>query len=223
MRKLAKGEEPPELVANRAEWTARYIEADNPRPSVWRNDELVQALKNETLRKCAYCEANMMDVSYAHVEHILPKSVFPHLVVDWENLTIACQTCNTEKGDYYDASVPLIHPYNENPLDHFEFWGPVIQEKNGNLRAERTIDQIDLCRAPLVVSRAMKIDFVRRLIQRWIMAESDGEKETAAKVVRRELRDDREFVETLRAYARAKGFPVDQNVVDDPSTGGGDP
>ena len=43
--------------------------------------------------------------------HKLPKSKFPELVCDWENLTIACPKCNTNKGDYdLPLECPLLGP-----------------------------------------------------------------------------------------------------------------
>jgi hypothetical protein len=145
------------------------------------------------------------------VEHILPKSRFPHLVVNWENLTIACQICNTEKGDYYNNEVPLLNPYVDDPADHLVFLGPIIRAKVDNLRGRRTVDRLKLQRVPLFLERAKRIDLINRLIHLWEVSEGE-DKDTAATVVNDALTDDCEFAQTLREYARGAGFPVNQQV-----------
>ncbi|WP_157850915.1 HNH endonuclease [Mycolicibacterium obuense] len=208
MRKLDKSDIPASLAANGAQWTAKFMAVPDPsKPVVWRDDELVASLKTETHAKCAYCEGKILDVSYAHVEHILPKSERPELVVTWTNLTIACQVCNTEKREYHDVSLPLVNPFTDDPTEFLEFNGPFISEKDGNARGERTVDRLNLGRTPLLLARAEKIDFIRRLLSRWQTA-TGTEKDTFELVITRELEDDREFVQSLRAFASAKGFPT---------------
>ena len=54
-----------------------------------------EALRKSTSGKCMYCESKMEHISYAHVEHIKPKSKFPELEFEWTNLGFSCQICNT--------------------------------------------------------------------------------------------------------------------------------
>jgi uncharacterized protein (TIGR02646 family) len=99
MRVLTKSDTPAVLISSATAWTAEYLESlRTGRPTTpWRHSDVVGALGGETFGKCAYCEAIIADVSYPHVEHMCPKSVRPDLVVKWDNLTIACTRCNTEK------------------------------------------------------------------------------------------------------------------------------
>jgi len=116
------------------------------------------ALRKSTFGKCMYCESKMEHVSYAHVEHIKPKSKFPELKFVWENLGFSCQVCNTEKGSKYDEATPFINPYDENPEDHIVFLGFYAYPKQGSQRGKYTINELQLNRAGLIERRKEKID-----------------------------------------------------------------
>lgn len=45
---------------------------------------------------CSYCEAPLY--YNAHVEHKLPKSLFPRNAMEWSNFLLACNSCNAGKG-----------------------------------------------------------------------------------------------------------------------------
>ena len=79
-------------------------------PKRYAHSEIRSGLEAETYSKCAYCEGRVSDVAYTHIEHKLPKRKHPHLVCDWENLTIACPRCNTKKADYDAPECPLLNP-----------------------------------------------------------------------------------------------------------------
>ena len=115
MIRLRKGCEPQVLVENRDAWTAEYVDWHETRtgrePDKYRHQDIKAALEAETHCKCAYCEGRFKAVSYGHIEHKLPKSKCPNLVCAWTNLTIACQVCNTKKGDYYDPECRLLDPH----------------------------------------------------------------------------------------------------------------
>ena len=91
-----------------------------PRPGrrLYARDEVRQALSNMQHGKCCYCEKKI-DMSTAfpqdeghgrhsnvekHVEHFRPKGKdeYKHLMNDWNNLLLACNTCNVNKGQKFD-------------------------------------------------------------------------------------------------------------------------
>ena len=218
MRKLTKVEQPPRLQANCQTLTAAYVAAGGRGSSPWRTKEILDALIAETFGKCAYCESKMSSVSFPHVEHIKPKSLFPELVVDWKNLTLACQVCNTNKLDYYDEIAPLLNPYEDDPLQHLTIVGPTIEGRPGSSTGRRTVDKLKLRRIELIIQRAEKIEALHRLIEKWHTS-IGGDKQIMAEVILDELSDDREFVQTLRSYAATQGFPsIDGNMM--PSSAG---
>jgi uncharacterized protein (TIGR02646 family) len=208
MRDLTKIPEPRVLQDNAVIWTQEYkaaIAVGTKPQERWRNRDITSALGEETYGKCAYCEAFIKAVAYPHVEHIIPKSVFADLVYSWENLTLACPVCNTNKGNYYSAADPLLHPYKDDPPLHIIFRGPMIQATLGDVLGERTILRLDLKRSELLVQRLVAIEAFHGLLQRWQEA-SGPDKDLREMVVRDALGDDKEFTCCLRAYAESMGF-----------------
>ncbi len=163
MIRLCKGEEPCVLVENRETWTAEYVSWRNTRegrePSRYRHPDIRSSLEAETRAKCAYCEGRIKDVAYPNIEHKLPKIRCEELVCDWQNLTIACPRCNTNKGDYYDPDCPLLDPYVDNVEEEIAFSGPAARPRGGT-RAKRTIDVIDLNRFELFNARKDVLDLI---------------------------------------------------------------
>tara|TARA_R110002124_G_scaffold120895_6_gene278987 strand:- start:48717 stop:49526 length:810 start_codon:yes stop_codon:yes gene_type:complete len=50
-------------------------------------------------RKCAFCEQK---VEQYHVEHYRPKKIYYWLAFSWDNLLMACPTCNQHKGENFE-------------------------------------------------------------------------------------------------------------------------
>ena len=74
---------------------------------------------------CAYCWTNeSLTVAIFEIEHIVPRSAGGETV--FENLCLACPTCNRYKAHRQTAVVPLtgqiaslFHPQHEQWEDHF--------------------------------------------------------------------------------------------------------
>ncbi|WP_216913538.1 HNH endonuclease [Nocardia noduli] len=171
MRKLTKGEKPPILDAKEVEWTQEYLDAKAAKqknmPSRWRHSEIKSAVAAETADRCAYCDDNPKSVYPGDVEHLLPKSQFPHLVLKWSNLTFACWQCNNKKREYYSATLPLIDPYVDDPDEHLLFFGDLVLPRPGSERGIVTIHHLGLARKPLVEERRNRIEHIVGLVQAW--------------------------------------------------------
>jgi len=92
----------------------------------YRHAQIKDALDALFHGKCAYCESKIKHVAYPHIEHYRPKSKFPNLTFDWENLLLACGVCNSAeyKGDNFpeaNDNGPYINPCLDKPEDHFQF------------------------------------------------------------------------------------------------------
>ena len=122
------------------------------------------ALKEAGFDKCMYCESKISQVYFGDVEHIKPKSKFPELEFDWNNLGYACAKCNGAKGTTYYEKTPFINPYNEGPDNHIVAFGSLIKSKQGSERGEMTIKEIDLNRCELVERRHNKIEAIQKAI-----------------------------------------------------------
>jgi len=51
---------------------------------------------------CACCGARASDGVCMWVDHIKPRSVYPELQLDPENMQVLCDDCNQGKSNYYD-------------------------------------------------------------------------------------------------------------------------
>lgn len=158
MIRLEKGPKPAILVRNEASWTEellRALESGEPnsdaiKSSRYAHKEIKLALLEETNEKCAYCESKPLHVSFGDVEHICPKAVNPSRSYEWENLTLACSVCNNKKKD----KEGMVDPYAEDPIQAFEFFGPMIAERAAHPSAKRTRIELDLNRKELMSQRA---------------------------------------------------------------------
>ena len=141
-------------------WSRRQ---NGPEPQRYRHPDIRAALEAETNSKCAYCEGMITDVAYTHIEHKLPKKLYRALVCAWENLTIACPRCNTNKGGYDEPDCPLLDPYSDDVENEIFFAGPLALS-SGNPRAGVTIDVLKLNRSGLVFARSDAIKNLNRLL-----------------------------------------------------------
>jgi hypothetical protein len=63
---------------------------------------------------CSYCES--YSTGGLHVEHVVPKSPFVALEIDWDNFLLACPPCNSIKSNRPTyAAVKAIPPALTNP------------------------------------------------------------------------------------------------------------
>ena len=121
MIQLQKVDAPAVLMAQATVWTREFADrlADRTLPDVYltryRHPSVKSAVVQETHGKCAYCESKVTHVHPGDIEHILPKSKFPELVVHWSNLTLVCNECNRRKSDFHDDEERIINPFEEEP------------------------------------------------------------------------------------------------------------
>lgn len=166
MISLTKTAEPEILKEKATEWTAELLRrlqvGEEPTDyllSRYAHPQIKAALLRETGEKCAYCESPFRHVTYGDVEHIAPKRANPQLRFIWENLTIACDICNTNKAEH-----DLLDPYKVDPAEAFLFIGPVIWARPGNDRATVTEMRLDLNRLALIQRRLERLEFLRNLL-----------------------------------------------------------
>lgn len=201
---LAKGEKPDILRVNEVIWRDGLLDliargeatADYLRNKYGR-DEVKDALKAETAGKCAYCESKPLHVTYGDVEHIVAKSRVPDRTFEWENLTLACDVCNTKKG----SRDGLLDPYSVDPEQHFSFYGPMIMHNEGCAAAEYTRIVLDLNRSALLEKRCEAIDRLRNLVDRISLNPDPAERDILLEVTfEYETSQEREYAACLRSF-----------------------
>jgi uncharacterized protein (TIGR02646 family) len=160
MIKIAKGPPPQVLLDHEAQWTvslktklAAQIIPTDAELSRYRHPQIKAALIAETHGKCAYCESKLTHIAYGDVEHVVPKSVDPSGRFKWENLTIACDRCNTNKGD----NEGFVDPNADEPKEHFIFQGPMVLPLPHSDKALATERGLKLNRPELVDRRSERI------------------------------------------------------------------
>ncbi len=75
---------------------------DNPNyNSRYKLDDIKGRLKKIYNSKCAFCEQK---VEQLHVDHFRPKKIYYWLAYSWDNLILACPTCNEHKGINFELN-----------------------------------------------------------------------------------------------------------------------
>jgi len=94
--------------------------------SVYIPTELRRRVLAHFLQRCAYCQSSeALTVVTFEVEHIQPLSLGGQ--TDFENLCLACPTCNRHKANRVTGPTDeggkarLFHPQRDSWLDHFDW------------------------------------------------------------------------------------------------------
>lgn len=212
MIKIDKGPEPNILKTNKANWTKElldFIAKGEKIPkslgSNYNQGEVKDALKDESRKKCMYCESVVSHIAHEHIEHIKPKAKdkFPELTFEWENLGLACPICNMNKGSKYEASQPFINPYVDDPNENFIAMGHYIYSKPGNCRAEITKRELQLNRPELLEKRKERLESIIRLIERYCTMNDGILKEALLKEINTEIQKDKPYSLCARSIYNA--------------------
>jgi hypothetical protein len=172
MIRLTKGPKPNILVQRAEGWTDDLVQTiaagEVPTPTQrhrYRHREVRDALIRETHGKCAYCESKVRHVAHGDIEHIVPKSLAPERSFDWENLTLACDVCNENKGDFAGNHDNFVDPYLMEPSDHVFFAGALLLPVAGSDPGVVTEDVLDLNRPDLFERRTDRLRHLNALLQ----------------------------------------------------------
>lgn len=106
---------------------------------------------------CAYC-CKIIKADNSHNEHIKPRSLYPNLSMEYNNLLASCSTSNTcgmKKLSQYNSN--FISPLREDCESHFQF------EPNGRIigiteRGKYTVTLLNLNSFSLVDARSALYD-----------------------------------------------------------------
>ncbi len=210
MIELRKGPEPNVLRARGGEWHAELAavlaRGDKPTETLkarYRHPEIKNGLISETNGKCAYCESKLRHIAHGDIEHIRPKSKVPARAYDWQNLTLACDICNENKGDYLApeeaAEEVLVDPYVDRPADHFLFLREIVYPRPDSLRGKKTDRVIKLSRLELLEKRRAHLDFIDGLVTAIVNSDDDW-RPILLEDLAGHIADDKEYAGVSRAY-----------------------
>lgn len=128
---------------------------DIPRPTpteIWESPYVVNVKARfkahkriEQNNQCCYCQRNMHGEfnMVLDIEHILPKSVFPHCIFDLLNLAVSCRKCNFKikraRVDFLNRDLSLIPKIDKGLLfkqEHYKFAHPNLVRVYDHLRVQ---------------------------------------------------------------------------------------
>lgn len=210
------------LVDNADNWHAelRAILDRGEKPSDavkgrYRHPTIKSALIQETHGKCAYCESKLRHITHGDIEHIIPKSKVPAKAYSWPNLTLACDVCNENKGDYLGddpakSDETLIDPYVDEPAEHFLFLREIVTPRPNSLRAMATEAKIKLLRLELMERRRERMEFLDGLVRAYCLADAPFKPILLDDLVNNHLSENNEYAASSRAYIK---FLRDQGVL----------
>lgn len=165
-----------------------YIDQDEYN-SRYKKQDIRNALMDIYKNKCAYCEQK---IEQYNVEHYRPKKTYYWLAFSWDNLIMACPTCNQCKGlnfelegnlaefdntevnvrkinnsseSYDKLELPkMVNPEITNPIGEIQFRRNGLIE-SGNKRFAYTIEKCKIDRKYLNDERRKLLDVFSRDIR----------------------------------------------------------
>lgn len=147
MIKLKRGK-CPEVLDDETIKELTYLYMTDKDRDVWNSPKVKQYLKDSLLEmsqgKCAYCECKLnIESKDVTIDHFLPKSLHPSLVISWDNLLPACLRCNREKNRKEDQ---IINPCEEDPREYIAVKSSSFRLKpvDGSLKGKNTISVLKL-------------------------------------------------------------------------------
>ncbi len=159
----------------------------------YKHPENKEALINASFEKCIYCESKVTHVYFGDIEHLKPKSIYPDLEFEWDNLGFVCAVCNNAKGNKYSEDTPYINPYEENPDDFLITVGAFLKNKLGSERGELTTLDIELNRPALVEKRQIRLDAIEKAINSCMRTKNINLKNAALEAIKQESNENTEY------------------------------
>jgi uncharacterized protein (TIGR02646 family) len=215
MIKLQRLPEPQKLIDNKAAWQQNLNAAiavygsykaipEGERKKLIRhyNDDAVRTpLFESSHQKCAYCECNATEGGYMEIDHLMPKSIYPESMFEWNNLLPSCRQCNNMKSNHDTGLEPIINPYEANPEDAFFYKRIQIKPKEGVYfaTAQQTIDVCRLNRETLLTSRSKILPKLEKSCMDIETAMTEYNKAATDKEKKRCLRNIREALNTVES------------------------
>lgn len=213
---IKKDKMPPSiLVQNKNQWTAElknniikyggYEKIPlNIKNSMWihyRHKDIKEKLFESSYQKCAFCESKPAESGNIEVEHFKPKSLYPELAFEWNNLLPVCRKCNDSKSNHDTGKEPIVNPSYEDPETIFTYnFINIIPKDDKNEIAERTIEICDLNSERLYESRTKLLKALcsyEKQVKAWVkeILSADTQIKRTRRINR--LRDSMEILESL--------------------------
>lgn len=168
--------------------------------TIYGHKSVKEALKTAQHHKCCFCERKE---EIGDVEHFRPKSAYQQqegdqlsptgyywLAYDWQNLFLACPTCNrsykrtlfplvdpTKRAQSHqdklaDETPLFIHPQEDDPEQYIEYIGDQPKAIKGNSKGKVTLQKTGIARPFLHEQRFTKYQTYKILYQSMLRLQS---------------------------------------------------
>lgn len=109
---LERLSKPDILVKNEKEWTEKFVQSGNDRPSnkQYGHKEVKEALALISANKCFYSEVLFSSISDAQIDHCIEVAEDKSKAFDWDNLYLAHKDCNIGKSP--NSAIPVSECLN---------------------------------------------------------------------------------------------------------------
>jgi uncharacterized protein (TIGR02646 family) len=111
----------------------------------YRHKDIKAILFASSHNKCAFCEGKPGESGYIEVEHFAPKSIYPQLAFNWDNLLPVCRKCNEDKSDFDTKIRPIINPAAEDPEGLLTYRDLVMAPLPGTGEEDKAKTTIEVC------------------------------------------------------------------------------
>jgi uncharacterized protein (TIGR02646 family) len=156
VRLLQRVTEPAVLQKHGARWATEFVgsEERRPRPSRYRHEDVVEALRGMSHGKCFYCE-RVLEEGDEQVDHYVDVACDRGSAFAWGNLYLSCKDCNEGKPSHVDIPVTsCVDPCGAVAVEqHLEFVQDQVRPAEESALGEPTIRKYRLLRRPLVHQR----------------------------------------------------------------------
>lgn len=148
MRHIDRLSEPDILAQKHDEWQAKFEASGKDRPdsSKYGHKSIREQLKSCSHNKCFYCECSLVEGG-DEVDHYREVSEYPELAYAWENLYLACSSCNDKAKDSDIPVSSTLDPCRDSDDEirkHITFEDEVIIPKSGSEKGDLTIKKFRL-------------------------------------------------------------------------------
>lgn len=95
--------------------TSKIPESLNRNTKGYAGEDVQRQLTADQYGKCYLCECSV--VTDYQIDHLKSKANFPGLIIEWNNLLLACSYCNRKKSDSFDD---ILNPLDSSIEDEIE-------------------------------------------------------------------------------------------------------
>jgi hypothetical protein len=148
MRSLKRISKPDILIQKEKVWLEKILLNPDKRPGThtYRHDQILDALLTTGFHKCFYCETLLKGVAN-EVDHHIEVDIDRTLSVTWENLYLACVSCNDKLNHNVIPITEALDPCRNSDIEiqkHIYFEDEVILPRNNSELGRKTIKKYKL-------------------------------------------------------------------------------